>query len=237
MLISQSKESFRAFCTITQNIHFWAPMSTGLQSKPHEPCTNTTPFSGASRATREHWCAVHEESSFENLLSSLSAPSLYCHMGLFYSRTLPLFDFKRIPLAHFRQPARCLWRAGQPSNLPTAPPAWCYPGRFRLPLLSSNTPFCTFQKKNSPISTLFCIFLKPEWYYAREIITKWNKKVCVMETDCCENALMKLRRRHRKGTLSACFCFKSIQIVQDSYLPLRYIIFYCFSFLETKYNF
>lgn len=96
MLISQSKESFRAFCNITQNIHFWAPMSTGLQSKPHEPCTNTTPFSGASMATREHWCAVHEESSFENLLSSPSAPSLYCHMGLIYSRTLPLFDFKRI---------------------------------------------------------------------------------------------------------------------------------------------
>lgn len=176
-------------------------MGTGLQSKPHEPCTNTTPFSGASMATREHWCAVHEESSFENLLSSPSAPSLYHHMGLFHSmcRTLPLFDFRRIPSAHFGQPARCLWTAAPPSNLPTAPPAWCHPGRFWLPLLSSNTPFYTFRKKYSRISTLFCLFLKPEWSYAREIITKWNKKVCVTETDCCETALIKLRERHWRG--------------------------------------
>lgn len=68
-----------------------------------------------------------------------------------------------------------------------------------------------FKRKKTPTSASCCLFLNPEWSHTRGIITKWDKKICVTETDYCETALRKLRKMNWRGKLPVFLCFKHTQ--------------------------
>lgn len=157
-----------------------------------------------------------------------SCPSLYCRMRWSHPGcwTLPFWQPAGVP----------------PSSSPVLQPVNHWPslvssregsGSLYHPLIH---PSRHFERKKSPTSSSFCLFVKPEWSHTRGIVTKWNNKVCVTETDYCETALMKLRKRNWREKLSVFLCFKHTQTMQDSYLPLTYINFYWFYLLETKHN-
>lgn len=162
--------------------------------KPHEPCTNTSQLEVASMATRD--TAVLSRRTPSPLLKS--CPSLYCHMGLSHPRYWTLTFWPACWGASEKQPC-------PPACQPPLQPGVIQGGLW-LPLVSSNTSFHAFQKEKSPTSASFCLFMKPDWSHTNGIVTKWNKKVCVTETDYCETALMKLRKENWRGGLFQYSC-------------------------------
>lgn len=142
-------------------------------------------------------------------------------------------------LCHFAQPVGVPLKISpvlQPTNLP--PSLMSSPGVW-LPLPSSNTSFQAFQKKKKKKSHL-CFFLslsEVRMIPYKGIVTKWNKKVRMRDGDrLLWDSIDEAQKRNWRGKLSVFLCFKHTQTMQDSYLPLRYINFYWFYLLETKYN-
>ena len=96
--------------------------------------------------------------------------------------------------------------------------------------------FGHFNMKKGPTSASSFLFLNPEWSHTSRIVTKWNKKVCVTDTDYCATVLTKLRKTNWRVNLSVFLWFNHTQTMQDSHLPSRYINFYWLYFLETKHK-
>lgn len=206
---------------------FWAPTVTGLQMKPHEPCTNTL-------ITPSLWWPPWPPGT---LLCCPWGPTL-----LFWKAAPACTAVWGDPI-----PGAGLCHFGQPAGVPLSSSPVLQPVNHSPGLVSSREgsgslyhplihPSRHFERKKSPTSSSFCLFLKPEWSHTRGIVTKWNNKVSVTETDYCETALMKLRKRNWREKLSVFLCFKHTQTMQDSYLPLTCINFYWFYLLETKHN-
>lgn len=142
---------------------FWAP--TGLQMKPHEPCLTAASF------WRPPWAPG-------TLLCWPTGPTLLCQKAA--PAYTGIWGYPASAVGLFGQTASMLLNSSpvlQPISLDTG----MIQGGCCFPLPSSNTFFQAFQK----VKTSQLCFLLPlsESPHTRGFITKWNKNLCMTESD------------------------------------------------------